>query len=123
MPLDKNNKNESYLLGRYMAVVELANGKILTASQVHNLLQNPARMLPRIDRNPMKLSDMREDIIALLDGETWKDGALTAVEASRYWIGYYHQKAALPMITTDVVHHYPDRVEPKENNVIDELKK
>jgi len=123
MPLDKNNKDASYLLGRYMAVVELANGKSITASQVHNLQQNPARMLPRIDRNPMKLSDMREDIIALLDDGTWKDGALTAVEASRYWIGYYHQKAALPMVTTDVVRHHPERVEPKDDNIINELKK
>lgn len=122
MPLDKNNKDASYLLGRYMAVVELASGKSLSASQVHNLLQNPARMIPRIDRDPKKLSDMREDIIALLDG-SWKDGALTATEASRYWIGYYHQKAALPMVTTDVVRHYPDRVEPKDNNEIEELKK
>jgi len=122
MALDVNNKNAYYLLGRYVAVVERSNNEPLTSGQLHNIQSNTANLM-RYDRFKSKFMDVRQQILSNLSSDGWPEKVLEDADGGRFWIGYYHQKAALPMFVEDVTHHTPERLDPLDNNEIEELKK
>lgn len=121
MALDKTNTNPYYLLGRYVAVVERSNNVQLRAAQMDNILQNTA-LLTRYDRNKAKFADIRIEILSKFDADGWPEKVLEDADGSRFYVGYYHQKSALPMFVEKVEHHKPDAVDPVESNEIDELR-
>ncbi len=121
MALDLNNKNAYYLLGRYVAVVERSNNEPFTSGQLHNIQDNPANLM-RYDRFKTKFMASRQQIMSNLSAEGWPDKVLEDADGGRFWLGYYHQKAELPMFVESVTHHTPDRVAPVESNEIDELR-
>ena len=121
MALDKTNTNPYYLLGRYVAVVERSNNEQLRAAQMDNIRQNTA-LLTRYDRNKANFADIRMEIISKVNANGWPEKVLEDADGGRFWLGYYHQKAELPMFVADVTHHTPERVDPVENNEIDELR-
>ena len=120
MALDKTNTNPYYLLGRYVAVVERSNNEQLRAAQMDNIQQSTA-LLTRYDRNKANFADIRMEIISKVNSDGWPEKVLDA-DGGRFWLGYYHQKAELPMFVESVTHHTPDRVAPVESNEIDELR-
>ena len=122
MALDKTNTNQYYLLGRYVAVVERSNNELMRAAQMDNIRQNTA-MLTRYDRNKANFADIRMEIISKVNSDGWPEKVLEDADGGRFWLGYYHQKAALPMFTDSVEHHTPERLDPLDNNEIEELKK
>lgn len=122
MALDKTNTNQYYLLGRYVAVVERSNNELMRAAQMDNIRQNTA-MLTRYDRNKANFADIRMEIISKVNSDGWPEKVLDNNDGGRFWLGYYHQKAALPMFVEDVTHHTPERLDPLDNNEIEELKK
>lgn len=122
MALDKTNKDVYYLLGRYVAVVERSNNKFFTSAQFHNIQDNTSNLV-RYDLNKTNFADVRQQIMSNLDATGWPEKVLADADGGRFWIGYYHQKAALPMFTDKVERHTPERVAPKDNNLIEDLKK
>ena len=94
MALDKKNKDNAYLLGRYVAVVEASNGTSLTVVQMGSIHRTP-KALPMYDLNPDKYKELRDEILDLAGGELTLPSTLTADESGRVWIGYFHQKADL----------------------------
>lgn len=121
MALDKANKDVFYLLGRYVAVVERSNNEFFNSSQMHNIQDNTDNLM-RYDHNKLGFADVRQQIMSNLDATGWPKKVLADADGGRFWIGYYHQKAALPMFTDKVERHTPERVEPLENNEIEDLK-
>lgn len=121
MALDKTNTNPYYLLGRYVAVVEMSNNEQLRAAQMDNIRQSTA-LLTRYDRNKANFADIRMEIISKVNANGWPEKVLEDADGGRFWLGYYHQKAELPMFVESVTHHTPDRVAPVESNEIDELR-
>ncbi|MBQ3325501.1 MAG: hypothetical protein IJM66_11485 [Muribaculaceae bacterium] len=121
MPLDKANKDVFYLLGRYVAVVERSNNEFFNSSQMHNIQDNTDNLM-RYDHNKLGFADVRQQIMGNLDATGWPKKVLADADGGRFWIGYYHQKAALPMFTDKVERHTPERVTPKDDNEIDELR-
>lgn len=121
MALDKTNNNQYYLLGRYVAVVERSNNELMRAAQMDNIRQNTA-MLTRYDRNKANFADIRMEIFSKVNADGWPEKVLDDADGGRFWLGYYHQKAELPMFVESVTHHTPDRVAPVESNEIDELR-
>ena len=122
MALDKENSNPFYLFGRYVAVVERSNGEPLRSSQLENIFQN-TNLLTRYDRNKANLADLRMEIISKVSADGWPEKVLDDADGGRFWVGYYHQKAELPMMYVEsVTHHTPDKVAPVESNEIDELR-
>lgn len=122
MALDKTNTNQYYLLGRYVAVVERSNNELMRAAQMDNIRQNTA-MLTRYDRNKANFADIRLEIFSKVNADGWPEKVLDDADGGRFWLGYYHQKAALPMFTDSVEHYTPERLDPLDNNEIEELKK
>lgn len=122
MALDKTNNNQYYLLGRYVAVVERSNNELMRAAQMDNIRQNTA-MLTRYDRNKANFADIRMEIFSKVNADGWLEKVLDDADGGRFWLGYYHQKAALPMFTDSVEHYTPERLDPLDNNEIEELKK
>ena len=121
MALDVNNKNAYYLLGRYVAVVERSNNEPFTSGQLHNIQENTSNLM-RYDLNKTRFMDVRQQIMSNLTADGWPERVHEDAEGGRFWIGYYHQKAALPKFVDKVEHHTPERVEPLENNEIEDLK-
>ena len=121
MALDVNNKNAYYLLGRYVAVVERSNNETFTSGQLHNIQENTSNLM-RYDLNKTRFMDVRQQIMSNLTADGWPERVHEDAEGGRFWIGYYHQKAALPKFVDKVEHHTPERVEPLENNEIEDLK-
>lgn len=121
MALDVNNKNAYYLLGRYVAVVERSNNEPFTSGQLHNIQSNTANLM-RYDRFKSKFMDVRQQILSNLSSDGWPEKVLEDADGSRFYVGYYHQKSALPMFVEKVERHNPDRVTPVESNEIEELK-
>jgi hypothetical protein len=122
MALDKENSNPFYLFGRYVAVVERSNGEPLRPSQLENIFQN-TNLLTRYDRNKANFADLRMEIISKVSADGWPEKVLDDADGGRFWVGYYHQKAELPMMYVEsVTHHTPDKVAPVESNEIDELR-
>lgn len=121
MALDKNNKDVFYLFGRYVAVVERSNNEFFNSAQMHNIQDDTANLM-RYDRNKLGFADVRQQIMGNLSAEGWPKKVLADEDGGRFWIGYYHQKAALPMFTDSVEHHTPERLDPLDNNEIEELK-
>ena len=121
MALDINNKNAYYLFGRYVAVVERSNNKPFSNGQLHNIQDNPANLM-RYDMYKTKFMDVRQQIMSNLSADGWPEKVHEDADGGRFFIGYYHQKAALPMFVDKVEHHTPDRVAPVENNEIDVLR-
>lgn len=122
MALDVNNKNAYYLLGRYVAVVERSNNEPFTSGQLHNIQSNTANLM-RYDRFKSKFIDVRQQILSNLSSDGWPEKVLEDADGSRFYVGYYHQKSALPMFTETIEHHVPERVEAKSNNIIKSLQK
>ena len=122
MSLDKNNMDVFYLLGRYVAVVDRSNNEQLRAAQMDNIRQNTA-LLTRYDRNKTNFADIRQEIISKVNANGWPEKVLEDADGGRFWLGYYHQKAALPMFTETIERHVPERVEAKSNNIIKSLQK
>ena len=121
MALDVNNNNAYYLLGRYVAVVERSNNEVMRAAQMENIQQNTA-MLMRYDRNKTYFFDIRQEIMSKVGADGFPEKVLEDANGGRFWLGYYHQKSALPMFVEKVERHNPDRVTPVESNEIEELK-
>lgn len=122
MALDINNKNAYYLFGRYVAVVERSNNKPFSNGQLHNIQDNPANLM-RYDMYKTKFMDVRQQIMSNLSADGWPEKVHEDADGGRFFIGYYHQKAALPMFTDSVEHYTPERLDPLDNNEIEELKK
>ena len=122
MAIDKTNNNQYYLLGRYVAVVERSNNELMRAAQMDNIRQNTA-MLTRYDRNKANFADIRMEIFSKVNADGWPEKVLDDADGGRFWLGYYHQKAVLPMFTDSVEHYTPERLDPLDNNEIEELKK
>lgn len=122
MALDVNNKNAYYLLGRYVAVVERSNNEPFTSGQLHNIQSNTANLM-RYDRFKSKFMDVRQQILSNLSSDGWPEKVLEDADGSRFYVGYYHQKSALPMFTETIERHVPERVEAKSNNIIKSLQK
>lgn len=122
MALDKTNTNQYYLFGRYVAVVERSNNVPMRAAQMNNIRQNTA-LLTQYDRNKANFADIRMEIISKVNANGWPEKVLEDADGGRFWLGYYHQKAALPMFVDDVTHHTPERVDPVESNEIATLKR
>jgi hypothetical protein len=94
MALDKTNTNIYYLLGRYTAVVEMANNEPFNGNQMHNIMQCTNNLV-RYDRNVTNLMEQRGEIMALVPADGWPLHANTTDASNRFWMGYYHQKAAM----------------------------
>lgn len=94
MGLDKNNSNQYYLLGRFWAVVEMCNEVRFSPTQVDQLFLDPTSVW-RFDLNKQRNTDLRQEILALAPADGWPQRQLTPSEASKVWVGYYHQKAYL----------------------------
>lgn len=69
-----------------------------------------------------KFMDVRQQIMSNLSADGWPEKVHEDADGGRFFIGYYHQKAELPMFVDKVEHHTPDRVAPVENNEIDVLR-
>ena len=121
MALDKKNDNIFYLFGRYVAVVERSNNKRFSHSQLTNIMDNTS-ILTRYDFHKANFMDLRQEIMAKVSADGWTEKVLEDSDGSRYWLGYYHQKSALPLFVEEVKYHKPDRVSPIDSNEIEELK-
>lgn len=121
MALDKKNDNIFYLFGRYVAVVERSNNKHFSHSQWTNIMENTATLV-RYDFHKTNFIDIRQEIMAKVCADGWPEKVNEDSDGSRYWLGYYHQKSALPLFTGEVEHYKPCRVPPVDSNEIEELK-
>lgn len=97
MALDKKNDNIFYLFGRYVAVVERSNNKRFSHSQLTNIMDNTS-ILTRYDFHKANFMDLRQEIMAKVSADGWPEKVLEDSDGSRYWLGYYHQKSALPCL-------------------------
>ena len=79
-------------------------------------------ILTRYDFHKANFMDLRQEIMAKVSADGWPEKVLEDIDGSRYWLGHYHQKSALPLFVEEVKYHKPDRVSPIDSNEIEELK-
>ncbi len=96
--MDRENKDQAYLLGRLTAIVSKIEDKPISFAADVNV--NPLQKMSYPLREALQktnhvLYDELMEVVTMLGVDYNLPSYLTADEAGRMWIGYYHQKSEL----------------------------
>lgn len=96
--MDRENKDQAYLLGRLTAIVSKIEDKpLLFAADVNvNPLQKMSfSLVEALKKTDSPLYGELQEVVAALGVDYQLPSSLIAADAGRMWVGYYHQKSEM----------------------------